>query len=1447
MKFKVLGLLFALSFIGTNVSAQQPAEQENQGSTWLEVWRNPASNYFTIKHHFDSTFADVEQEMREQRGQSGTLESEREEGAKDGTFRLFKRWEWYYAPRVGATGDLTMPAYSYINFFAYLEQNPAAKQMRNASIARELRATNWSFVGPTGAPQNGGAGRLNFVRFDPTNNSIIYVGAPAGGLWKSTNAGVSWTCLTDYLPIIGCSDLAIDPNNTQVLYLGTGDNDGGDMPSLGVLKSLDGGVTWNSTGMNFNIIQSRKVARIIIDPSNSNVVYVATSAGIYKTYDAGVSWSQVTGSGVQDMEMKPDDPQTLYACRTTFIKTTNGGATWTTVTTGLPPSNNVSRLAIAVTKDDANYVYVLAGQAGSQGFEGVYCSTNAGVSFTPRSNSPNLLGWDASGGDADGQAWYTLSIQAAPYDKDVVIVGGVNIWRSDDGGFTWNLNAHWYGGGGAPYVHADIHAIEFLPGATSTYYIGSDGGIDVTTDDGSSFTDLSSNLCIAQIYEMGQSTTNPSTIITGHQDNGTNFKDPSSESEILGGDGMDCFIDRASDNNLFASIYYGDYYKSTDAGNNFSGCTNGLSGNAGWVAPWKQDPTNTNILYCGYDQVFRSVNSASTWTQLGTIANSSSLTEIEIAPSNTNYIYTTIGATIWRTMNSGGLWTNITGSINTSGTGILGITVSPYDENMVWVCMGGYQTNIKVFFSSDAGTTWTNISYGLPNIPANAIKAIPNTGNNLVFVGMDAGVYYRHDFSNGWQPYFAALPLAPISDFEVYESTMTLRASTYGRGVWEVGIDQSFLTVNAQFTVNDNSVCPGTTVQFTDASSNTPTQWSWLFPGGTPASSSVQNPTVTYSIPGTYAVTLSVSNASGTDVEVQTSYITVSGSMLPPLVEGFVSTTFLPAGWTSVNTASQSAYWQRSSTVGYNSTTSSYFNNHGYTGNGAIDDMVSPGMNMVGYGTPQLQFDVAYARYNALRSDTLEVLVSDDCGLTWTSVYLKGGTTLSTVSDQMSPFTPTNSQWRTETVTLTGYANTASLTFKFRNHARHGNYVWLDNINLSATATNVPVALWLSNGVCAMDSVQFTDLSSTAPTAWNWTFSGGSPATSTLQNPAVLWTTPGTYTITLIATNGVGSDTTTQTITINGPPTVDAGFDSTYCSTTYVPLHGSGGLFYNWSPSANLYSAVSANPNVYLTASTTFTMTATDSIGCSASDTVRITILPNPAFVLTASDNSICPGDTVILWTNQPQYQYTWTPPGTLDTLAGDTAQGWPLTTTTYTVTSVDSTTGCVFSATKAITVYPITPTPTVLVWGWQLTCSVGAANYQWFLNGNPIAGATSQTYLASTIGMYQVEAYNVQTCPSGISSSVLVDAIPEMEISAFSIYPNPSSGEFWISFNGEQNSEYSLEIINAEGKVVEQDKTENFNGQYRKMFDLSTYGSGAYLIRVSHNGAATAYRMIVF
>ncbi|MCK6641452.1 MAG: PKD domain-containing protein [Bacteroidia bacterium] len=1419
--------------------------QDNRNN-WLMYWQNPAADFYTIKTSFDSAWKDTEQRMRDHSTASQQRTTD-QESEKDGTYRLFKRWEWYYAPRVGASGNLSMPAYSNFNFFSYLNENTAAAAMYNASVTRQPSTTSWTFIGPTGAPQGGGAGRINVFRIDPSNPQIMYAGAPAGGLWKSTNAGANWFCLTDFLPVIGCSDLAIDPNNPNIMYLATGDQDGGDTPSIGVLKSTDGGVTWNTTGLGFNVTQSRKVARILIDPTNTNILYVGTSAGIYKSTDAGVTFSQVSGAGVQDMEMKPNDPNTIYACRTTLVRTTNGGATWTTVNNaGLPASNITSRMAIAVSKDAPDNVYLVAGKTGSYGFRGVYVSTNSGVNFTQRASSPNLLGWDPSGNDSDGQSWYDLAIAVAPYDADVVVVGGVNVWRSDDGGYNWYLNAHWYGGGGAPYVHADVHGIEFY-GQAGNYYIACDGGVFHSDDDGGSFADISGDMCIAQIYKLGISASDAGTIITGHQDNGTNRKVGAVYDEVLGGDGMDCFIDRTTDNNMFGSIYYGDFYRSTNGGNNFNGITNGLSGNADWVAPWKQDPVDANTLYCGYDQVFKSTNLGNSWTQLGTLQNGSSLKEIEIAASNTDYIYTTTGYSIFRTTDGGTTWNNITGSLNTGGGSISGIAISPYDERTLWISLSGYNNNNKVYWSNDAGATWVNISNGLPNIPANCITAIPGTGNNLIFVGMDAGVYYRSDNSNGWQPYFYALPLAPISDFEYFAPSNKLRASTYGRGVWETDVDLALFTPVALFSTATPVVCTGNTVQYNDASTNNPVSWTWLFPGGTPSSSSLQNPSVTYNAPGVYPVTLIAANANGSDNNTQTAYITVTGSTPLPYSEGFTAATFLPSGWRSVNNANQSHYWERNTVTGNNSNECAYFNNFSNNTSGATDDMITPAFNLTGYQNAQLTFDVAYARYSSTRSDTLEVLVSTDCGATWSSVYSKGGTTLSTASDQTSLFTPAGNQWRNESVNLNAYSNASALLIAFRNHGHHGNALYIDNINLNANASAAPTVQFSWTSLCAGSPITFTDNSTPAVTSRTWTFQGANPSSGTQQTESVVWSTPGTYTVTLTSGNSFGTSTTQQVITVLPQPVANAGNDTSVCGDAFIQLNGTGGLLYSWQPGSALYSSTMNNPLANITATTTFSLSVTDSSGCTAQDTVRITRLNTPAFSTVTSDYSICPGDSVIIYCSTSSWLYSWNPAVAQSSTTGDTITDWPATTTTYSITATDTVSGCTGTATRNITVYPAVAAPTILIWGFSLTCSTPAASYQWYLNGNPIAGATTQNILATQIGMYQVEAFCAYGCESGISPAVLVDDIPEIGVEAFAVYPNPSNGIFNISFFGKERGDYSIEIVSVDGKIVASENLDAFQGNYSRTFDLSLYGAGIYTIRITRNGSVSAYRLITY
>jgi len=793
---KSLYSLFILAY-SINISAQ----------SWMEMMKNPSANLYDIQASFENYWKDSSKAIYIETGKlkdNQPLIEKRLPG-----WKIFKRWEYMMEPRLYPSGDrsvMTQAMNEYMNDFYF-------NTTRSGGTGTLLtQAANWSSLGPNTLPGGGGGtGRLNFVRFDPTNSNTMYVGAPSGGLWKSTNGGSSWTTSSDQLAVIGCSDIAINPSNTQVMYLATGDCDADDTYSVGVLKSTNGGTSWSTTGLNWGVNSYRTISRLIINPLNPNTLFAATSIGIYRTRNAGATWTAVSTGSYYDIEFKPGDTTTIYACTgSKFYRSTNGGTSFINITSGLPASG-VYRLSLAVTAANDDYIYLL-GTNSAYGYYGLYRSTDGGTSFSARSTTPNILGWNSDGSGSGGQGWYDLAVAASPTNADNVFVGGINIWSSTNGGSSWTNSSYW-ASSGSKYVHADVHDIQFLPGSGTTIFATSDGGIFKSTNTGSIWTISYTGLCIGQIYKLGLSAKTSALTVTGWQDNGSYRLNGTSWSKILGGDGMECLIDWNDNNIQYASLYYGEINKTTTGGSPSTTIVNsggtGVHEDGAWVTPYIQSQKSATKLFFGKSQVYKSTNAGSSWAQVGSISGGTGkIVALANAPSNGNYIYAAKGNRMFASTN-GTSFTDVSSGLPVSSLSITYIAIHPTDPNKVWVTFSGYTSASKVYYSANAGSSWTNYSTGLPNLPVNCIVYDKNSTNSAMYVGTDVGVYYRDNSMGSWTAYNTGLPNVIVNELEIQYSLKKLRAATYGRGVWETDLYGSGVGIeNNKISDNDFNIYP---------------------------------------------------------------------------------------------------------------------------------------------------------------------------------------------------------------------------------------------------------------------------------------------------------------------------------------------------------------------------------------------------------------------------------------------------------------------------------------------------------------------------------------------------------------------------------------------------------------------------------------------------------------
>ena len=1010
---------------------------------WVRLMQDPSVNFYTVQDAFNKYQAEKE---RRENNWFNRLFSRKSIEQESPGLEVYKRWEHFNKERVYPTGNRLQPDAIWNEYHNFINRNP------------DLASPgNWTAMGPSElGPPTGwspGLGRVNVVAVDPVDSNIIYIGAAAGGLWKSTDGGSTWLQpTTDRLPSIGVSSIAIDYTNPLIIYIGTGDADAFDSYSIGVLKSTDGGLTWSQTGLKWTTNQVRSICKLLIDPVDPNILFAATKDGIYKTTTGGNSWTIVKTGVFRDMEFKPGNSQVIFAAGTSFYRSDDGGNTFNNVTTGLPISTVVDRLSIAVTLADTNYVYVAGGKSTNSGFHGLYKSVDGGITFVVQSNSPNIYGWETDAADVGGQSWYAMTLCVSPTDPEKIYSGGVNIWESQNGGVDWSINAHWLYPTTSPiqYVHADHHFMEFIG---SVLYAGCDGGIYKSTDGGINWTDKSTGLSISQFYRIGGAKNDPGLFMAGAQDNGSILRQNGQWSQIIGADGMEVAIDPVNTANIFGAIQYGSIFRSTDGGLTNELLNDSTVNESGdWVTPFMLDPANHNRFYVGYTNVWSWDSIGSTWAKLSNLSGNI-ITGLMVSDANPDYIYIIRGNSIYKSIDGGGNFTNITTGLPFGLAQLTYIAVHPTDAGKIWVTFSGRSAGNKVFFSPDTGQTWINESINLPNIPVNCIAYLNGTNDGL-YIGTDMGVFYKDNTLSAWQPFWNGLPNVVVTELEPNYVSNKLRAGTYGRGAWESDFFILNAPPSAAFTSNHQQICPGDSVMFTDQSLDAAPGWQWVFQGGTPATSSLRNPIVYYNSTGDFDVQLIVQNALGTDTATNISYINVTNPSTSnlPLIEDFESGTFPPAGW-SIKDPDGVITWEETVVGGFgNSAHSASVHNFGNSLIGKKDWLSTPLVDLTQLTNPYIKFDVAYARIPS-KPDSLAVFYTNNCGITKNYIYKKTGSVLATGGTSVVNFIPTAVQWRTDSVPLPVSAGIVQIVFENTNG--YGNNIYVDNINIYSSVTSI--------------------------------------------------------------------------------------------------------------------------------------------------------------------------------------------------------------------------------------------------------------------------------------------------------------------------------------------------------------------------------------------------------
>lgn len=642
----------------------------------------------------------------------------------------------------------------------------------------------WFELGPVNL-----SGRILDIEFHPTNASIVYAGSASGGLWKSTDSGDTWVPLTDELPSLAVGGIAVSGADPNVVLIGTGEGNQNAfrVPGVGVLKSTDGGGTWAPTNLAFDVTQA--VGFHFLEVNRGTGVYLAgTTAGMYRSTDEGSTWAQVLTGYYWDAvwEAIGTGSTRVYAVGggdtfggNTVRVSTNDGLTWTLASTGLPSAGQIGKTKLAFARSEPHPTTLYAHVTAAQGFHtmGIYRSTDNGASWHIRSTE-NIAG---------GQGWYSATIAVPRNNWNVVLAGGIELWKSTDGGATFVETGDGYGLGTDTALHWDHHVLKYRPGSGELPWCGTDGGVWASTDGGDTWASRRAGINTYQFYDVCVAQSDPDWLMGGSQDNGVNGPVAAQDwfTSNLFADGMVCNIDPSMPNTVYAEWQFGNQVKSTDSGATWFDIQSGLAPNGGiWVTPVAMDRTDPAVLHTrNSGGIYSTTDGGASWsfrTDFPAIWIDVDEDDGEIwAVSSTGVRRSTDAGASWADASAYGFAVGVESRI----------AADPALPGGALVTFGSYNAaDALVARTTDFGATWTDVTGDLPAQPVNVVLVDPAIPADW-YIGTDTGVWRSTNGGANWLPYDDGLPNVVVQDLEIRDSSRKLVAGTYGRGAWEVELD----------------------------------------------------------------------------------------------------------------------------------------------------------------------------------------------------------------------------------------------------------------------------------------------------------------------------------------------------------------------------------------------------------------------------------------------------------------------------------------------------------------------------------------------------------------------------------------------------------------------------------------------------------------------------------